>query len=186
MPNHCENDLYVWGNPVLVAEFLKKHAPEGKFDVNTIIPYPEYWRVADEAMNAWEDKYHAFLTESGGYSPEGYEEFCKLNGQRPQDGYNQGGYEWCCANWGTKWGAYRHKFTIVSETPTHMRVKLQFDTAWAPIKLDVYCLLSEMHPRLTFRNDFFERGMQYKGRYKVKNGAVLIETQSEYKGRRGG
>lgn len=76
---------------------------ESPFDFNVLFPYPERLEALDiqrqeleEAGTKWSDL--------------------------PKDGYNQGGYEWCIENWGTKWNAF--DISIESE-------KILFNTAWA-------------------------------------------------------
>jgi hypothetical protein len=46
---------------------------------------------------------------------------------RPRDGYNSGGYEWCCTTWGYKWPASDIE---VRESPDTL--SYQFQTLWRP------------------------------------------------------
>ena len=92
-------------------------------------------------------------------------------------------YEWSIQNWGTKWNAARAE--RVAETPPRKRVKITFETAWGP-PLPVIMALSKQHPTCTFSLRYYERGMQFKGRLKVRAGAVLEDSTAEYRGKRGG
>src|SRR5262245_20469590 len=89
MPNWCECDFYISGPKEAVERFLETVKGEDSvFDFNQLIPYPEDFRKLDGSFDEWMEKLPG-----------------ERDGLPPADGYNQGGYEWCVANWGTKWNA---------------------------------------------------------------------------------
>lgn len=76
-------------------------------------------------------------------------------------------YDWCCANWGTKWNACE---TYVSgDKPTDV----YFDTAWSPIT-DLIRELSIMYPDCSFAYEYAEEQAGYfAGDFTFKNGSCL-------------
>jgi len=165
MPNWCENDLTVSGPQADRDRFLaeKCRSEDGAifFDFNKVIPYPEMFRVQDEvcAKLGWEE--------------------CRKQGLT--DGFNSGGYEWCCLNWGTKWPACEHQ-PLESTSRTYM---LSFNTAWAP-PIPVIKHVARAYPTLTFTLKWYERGMSKKGTYKIQGERLINETEDTYHGNRGG
>jgi len=141
------------------------------FDCNTIIPYPEQYRKLDEAAQKWEENARE-AAENGG--PQ-------FNwSDRPTDGFNQGGYEWCCANWGTKWGVYqvRREFRKTS-------LFYSFQTAWSPPE-PVIRELAKMFPKLRLKLKFFEQGAAYQGVLELKGEEEITYWTGDYRGHRGG
>jgi Ferredoxin-like domain in Api92-like protein len=175
MPNHVENDLTVRGSKKDVEAFFDAVRGQGidykgeKFpipvDHNKIIPYPKKFADMDKAASDYEKKH------PGDWS------------NRPKDGYNQGGYEWCNENWGTKWGFY--DFSEVNFSKTRTSATVSFSTAWSPA-FPLFDKMSEMFPNLTFTVRYYERGAQFKGIYKLKGGEILEDMRGSYKGQRGG
>ena len=91
MPNWCECDLYISGPKEELEKFLETvKSEESVFDFNRVIPYPEHFRELDGPFKEW-------MTTPAE----------ERTGPPPADGFNQGGYEWCLLNWGTKWNARR-------------------------------------------------------------------------------
>jgi hypothetical protein len=169
MPNHVDQDLWVTGPVVTLNEF-KEFAHEGSGDMeyilsaNKFIPYPKLYKDKDE------------LSEEA-----------RKNGSYIPDGFNSGGYEWCCHHWGTKWGIYSANLTIPKSFGKSKKSKLfyTFQSAWSPAKIIVHAM-SKQFPTLNFKLKYYEMGCQFKGTYIVEAGNVLEETQSKYTGRRGG
>lgn len=93
-----------------------------------------------------------------------------------------GWYDWCIHNWGTKWG-----FCHTSEAKWLSKTKIlySFDTAWSP-PTGLLLHISEMYPEFTFKLKYWEGGCGFKGVYTVKNGIVIEDEHSEYRGMRGG
>ena len=101
-------------------------------------------------------------------------------------GYNAGGYEWCIANWGTKWGIYNCKCRLPKKYgKIKSTVFYTFNSAWSPADRIINAM-SKQYPSLTFKLKYYERGMQFKGTYIIKNYIVLKHEQSNYTGSRGG
>ena len=95
MPNWCGCELLVTGSKKDLDEFAKKAATKKcPLDFNIFIPYPENWRKLDKAAEKARKK--------GEYNV--------------RDGYNNGGYQWCIANWGTKWVLLGSASSQVKET----------------------------------------------------------------------
>ena len=163
MPNHCENDLYVDGPELEVKRFMAlvgadKDTPE--FSCDAIIPYPERFKQMDEEAK-W---------------------------GTTNDGFNSGGYEWCCNNWGTKWGAYN---VGVYQHPKR-GVCITFTSAWAP-PTPVIRKLFELFPTLSFEHEYFECGAGYCGALiydpralEYGDNPVREWQTNEYTGNRGG
>lgn len=111
MPNHVSNRITVksssddWKAEEAALEQIKvlMKTEDSPFDFNVLIPYPERFESLDDARAAAEKQPGVKWVDL------------------PKDGYNQGGYEWCIANWGTKWNAYDIGFGYDSIT---------FNTAW--------------------------------------------------------
>lgn len=151
MPNHVCSKLEFNGKQEDIDRLLR-HVASGvsAFDFNTLISMPKtldiesgsrttlgmeaakyraggadsivgsslLWRHRENAPDLSLDQYIDSLVESGR---------CDLNlGEVVLDNIRDHGfatwYEWCCANWGTKWNAYSIKLTDN---------RLSFDTAWA-------------------------------------------------------
>lgn len=138
-----------------------------------VFPYPiEY---------AWDDAiaydYEMEQTKAGKNPWEG----------RPTDGYNKGGYDWCCANWGTKWDAYDGFGIAITPSRGKNRLKLTagFHTAWSPPN-GVLANLAAKYPALTITMRSYEGGMGYRVYTKWKNGDCVADEEYQYRGGRGG
>jgi len=160
MPNHCENDLTITGDNRQLRAFLDHGC-----DFNTAIPYPEKYRLADEASSKWEEEH-----------PNDWK-------NRPKDGFNQGGYEWCIANWGTKWNAYSGGDKPMKVT--EKMIKYSFSTAWSP-PTPVVVAWSEKYPGLKFTLRYYERGCAFQGKLIAERGETIEDESKPYKGNRGG
>lgn len=113
MPNHISNIVRVKDEDDYKKEeeaFEQMQAlmktEDSLFDFNALIPYPDPYKSLDDA-------FHKAQEEAGG-------DWSKV--MHLKDGYNQGGYEWCCNHWGTKWNAYE----IAVDYDT-----ISFQTAWS-------------------------------------------------------
>lgn len=115
-PNWCENRLEIKGKTEDLRKF-REYAKSSKtpLDFNNFIPYPK--RFADLDRKPINDK----------------------------DGYNSGGYEWCIANWGTKWNSCDAKKSSVY----NQRLCYDFDTAWSP-PAPIIRKMGELFPSLHF------------------------------------
>jgi hypothetical protein len=171
MPNWCENDLTITGKPEELQRFLDfakgiDGGEETALDFNQFIPYPEEYRKLNEAAKEWRKQHpEAPWTD------------------RPRDGYNQGGYEWCIENWGTKWTAMA---TIDEDYDLEDgELVMHFDTAWSP-PLPVIKKASELFPALQFDLRYFECGVGFNGVYRCQGGQVEEDRVGDYFGGRGG
>lgn len=173
MPNWCECDLTVEGTARGLREFLEFCGERFKFD--RFIPYPEEYRVLDEAARRWDEQCEA--------GPE------NCRGPRPKDGFNQGGYEWCIENWGTKWDARRVVMpagpTDGDDGPDALEIEITFETAWAP-PWPVILAASKRFPALAFDLRYFERGQGFNGWLRCEGGEVVVDESGDYFGSRGG
>lgn len=175
MPNWCECDLVVEGPEADLAKFVEaareKNPAEGEqpdvLSAASFIPYPKKFRDIDEAAAKWEAEY-------GGKPDTDWQ-------QRPKDGFNSGGYEWCIQHWGTKWGICRP--TVTDESPTLMAYT--FECAWGPCT-PVIEKMGRMFPKLRFVLNYYEGGMGFQGELVVEKGKVIRDMNGEYTGRRGG
>lgn len=168
MPNHCESDLFVHGPKAVVDEVIKKHfTKDGELNCDSVIPYPKEYKDADDISHAWDERAKTDNT--------------LLWQNRPTDGYNMGGHEWCIANWGTKWGTYDGS----GIKKTTRGFNTSFNSAWSP-PTPVVTALAEMYPSLKIQMKSYEQGMGYKIDAHWENGVIVQEVNSEYSGHRGG
>src|SRR5262245_41566713 len=97
MANHVSNKLTLLCDAKTAAEVFAEiggtrdeNGAERLIDFNKLIPYPERYAKADRERWEWEK-----ANPGASWA------------DAPEDGYNQGGYEWCLKHWGTKWNAFR-------------------------------------------------------------------------------
>lgn len=170
MPNYCEADLVVKGNIGEIIRF-KEFAKEGDNLLSTdkFIPYPTEFKELDAKAKETRE-----LADAGKISAD--------EAWKVKDGFNSGGYEWCCKHWGTKWGIFDTRIT--KETAGAIYYSMR--TAWSPA-LPVIQRMSELFPSLKFSLRYFEMGAGFKGKFVCKGGVMLANDYSEnYKGNRGG
>lgn len=203
MPNHCENDLFIiapWygfedadkakeaADIQAVLEFIGMTRAEPTFDFNTLIPYPKRWAEMDkdacELYRAAEEEKDPKLQRA---AYDVAHELYRSKWGTDKDGYNSGGYEWCCEHWDTKWNAYD-----VARRDYDGNVIVTFQTAWSP-PLKVIAALAEKFPHMTFKLEYFERGMAFCGGVTWRavdevedDFSRFSEWKSKYDGNRGG
>ena len=170
MPNWCENELYIKGKKSEVEAFIETvrggREDPTVFDFAKIVPYPEEYDLADKARREWEETYKNVPWNQ--------------RPPAPQDGFNQGGYQWCCNNWGTKWNACDIRFYKTSRGCT-----MGFNTAWSP-PTPVIAKASELFPNLYFRLKYWEGGAGFRGEFEAQGGVILNDWNDNYLGHRGG
>jgi hypothetical protein len=137
MPNHVSNRLTLQCSKDTAAKVLaaisgKEDGTPRLIDFNTLIPYPEHFAKLDREAEQWR-KAHAENPLGG-----------------PKDGFNQGGYEWRCKHWGTKWNAYSQK--KLSATAIY------FETAWAAPE-PVMDALATRFPDIPFTLEYADEGI---------------------------
>jgi hypothetical protein len=174
MPNWCACDLIIEGPSCKVDAFLRfARCDEVVLDFGHFLPYPAHFQELDRKAAEWDAEHPGEL--------EG----------RPADGYNQGGYDWCMANWGTKWNARKPELNEeggqcwTDAGTARRRVEINFATAWSAPK-PVVQRAAELFPELTFELRNFERGEGFSGMLRCGNGVVLADLAGDYCGDRGG
>lgn len=172
MPNHVDMDLKVTGNVESLRAFLDFAQEEDNLlSANKFIPYPEEYKKADEETK----KIRKECQANGDWS--------KYTGVK--DGFNSGGYEWCCKNWGTKWGIYSTELLTCKLEGKKGNLMYNCQSAWSP-PLPVITAMSQKFPALKFTLKYYERGCAFKGVFVVAGGETLKESTSSYSGSRGG
>ena len=198
MPNWCDNDLVVSAKPTdtnikELKRFIRrgKTTTDGKINHLTterFIPYPNKFRKNDkEAKRRWalysENQKRAGFEQMSLTDKKIWEE--KHPRPRFQDGFNNGGYEWCCVNWGTKWGICDARIGDDFEDVDTGKIIYHFDSAWCP-PIPVIHKMSEMFPALKFKLNYYEQGMGYRGVIIFVDGNTKYSRESKYNGHRGG
>lgn len=167
MPNHVEGLIQIIGTEQdvrAVMEFVK--GENGAISSDKIIPYPDKFKKMDE-------EHYARYGHWNSHTPEQQEQSEKdrKNGTYIKDGFNSGGYEWCIANWGTKWDFY--DITVSDVSKMHdgkFLVEYLVNTAWAPA-IPVMVELSVMFPSVVIKYWFEDEGWCYPaGCATIKNG----------------
>ena len=181
MPNWVENDLTVSGPKERLEEFKQRVAgDEEPLDAGKIIPYPPVFALLDrlnsfvgrQAEPTKEDS--KLLLES---ALQGYDTH--------KDGYNQGGYEWCRDNWGTKWNFSEVSGPVLEVRPRVCKLYYSFETAWSP-PTPLIRKMGEIFPDLSFKLVYWEGGAGYQGVFCMRNGRVTKDENRAYSGSKGG
>jgi Ferredoxin-like domain in Api92-like protein len=168
------NELYVEGNREDLERFKKEAAGEnGCLDMNSFIPYPVQFRNQDQIRDLW---IHEAITEAELkgeiLSEEQRSDYAsRLSSAKgaPKDGFNSGGYEWCCENWGTQWNFCDPR--LLSETDESLYY--EFGTAWSP-PIPVILKMGEGFTMLRFELQYFEHGMGFNGILVIEGGQFVM------------
>lgn len=87
---------------------------------------------------------------------------------RPEDGW----YEWCVANWGTKW-----EMDVTDDYYEFGYIAITGMTAWSPC-LPLWDHISRLYPSLTITTTFHEEGMDFVGASRHHAGESVVEEGS--------
>lgn len=160
MSNWCKNSLTVRApaekyeksrqeNLNELSRF-KQVATAGKnpLETNKFIRYPKKFKILDKAAKRVKRRMGKDIT----------------------NGFNRGGYEWCCENWGTKLGIFE-AFMIEENMKVDGYIKYGFYTAWIP-PVPVIKKMSDMFPRLCFDLVYNEHLTDLYGRFICLNGKL--------------
>ena len=101
------------------------------------------------------------------------------------DGFNSGGYDWCCSNWGSKWGISDSSLPDEEYDEKVGKLFYGFQSAWSPVG-PLIIKMSEMFPKLLFNYKYYEGGGGFRGIFICKAGNVKKSKQYDYKGWKGG
>lgn len=179
MPNHVYSNLVVSGDKSEVNRFIEvaKFKEEGEvssvwanqvLNANAFIRYPRQFELLDKKHNdknplseEEEKELMVILLENG-------------NLDITRDGFNQGGYEWCTGEWGTKWGFYDVNLASTTEFSKTKRVFYNFLTAWSP-PYPLLIKMSKDFPTLKFSYEGRDEGGGFDVRMILKDGKILKE-----------
>jgi len=160
MPNHVTTNMVLIGKDEDITKCTNEIIVDGQFDFNTIIPIPVELKNTRSPACILSDEEYEKLDENEklySYISETIDkEFISKYGANNW-------YDWCIANWGTKWGAYD---TITDEGSSY----ITFQTAWSfpePLMLK----LSEKYPTIEFECEFADEDIGSNcGEITFKNG----------------
>lgn len=132
MPNWVENELTIHGPEVQkVLETIRSRSEEDEdmriLDFNQIIPYPNLFREIDQRAHDYNQK-HTAIPKDDPQRDQKLIALARAYDVEPgtpwiKDGYNSGGYEWCCENWSTKWNASSVHLTTSIDSSSQSNAK---------------------------------------------------------------
>ena len=188
MPNWCYNTLRIKGNKEELAKlkrFVKgdkaKWLGKSDFDFDNIIPYPLEYKEKD--MDAQRMSDLMAINKNGNKKKLTKEEtkeavMLKLKHGWDNfytDGFNSGGYDWCCANWGTKWNASDVEVQVKKNKKGDMsEINYAFHTAWEP-PMPVILRLSSTFPTLTIKMNATYEGEDGEDNSIIKGGIAAYK-----------
>lgn len=175
MPNHITNILEIDKNQDEIAELMQNG--EELFDFNRIIPMPKELEGTNSPAKIVPDD--DIQKELLAWDKSDFK-----NGRRPisetesknliaKYGANNW-YDWCIANWGTKWNSYEVSYSDDKK-------KIVFDTAWS-CPLPVIEALSEKFKDTTFTLKYADEDIGNNcGTVVLLNGEILSQEEGDDK-----
>ena len=183
MPNHVTNILSFSGDEKEIKKLLKTIKGENfedgtprLIDFSKIIPFPEELKgtisptqiVTQEEYDEWMRKYNA--GELNGYEKDNKPLTKEMSNEYKKKYGADNWYDWRCANWGTKWGAYE-----ISKGEGNSIV---FQTAWST-PIPVIEKLSEMFPEVAITLEYADEDFGHNCGIIEFEGGGYEETESE-------
>ena len=175
MPNHITNHLSFTGVESKVNELLSAvKGTKYDFDIETFSPIPEQLKnTTSPAKIVSEDEYKLWVKRKGKNELTDYELMIVPMTKEISDnlikkyGVNNW-YEWCCANWGTKWGAYDVEKNGDS---------FEFLSAWST-PMEAMLSLSKLYPEVEIFVRYFDEDFGSNvGEYKLLGGKITFVNQ---------
>lgn len=152
MPNHTTNHLTVTGPKDSIKAMIE--AAKGEEDAlccQAIIPMPEDLKgtVKGSGLAHFESIEETHVRE---------QHEAQLMDEYGFDNW----YDWCIANWGTKWGVYRQCNQPMCWSKIEGGIYTEFYSAWSP-PFPVIAELARRFSDLTFTLDYSDEGGCYAG-----------------------
>jgi len=172
MPNHCTNLLSCTSNDL--GKVLKPYMTEDgrNIDFNKILPMPEGIRKTHDRSTMQE----IASIKYGTIEYEAREKEMKILHEANEKTYGvPSWYEWCVANWDTKWNAYSCWTLEEGSGLTLEEISdLGFQTAWSP-PINVIRQLSKLTGE-SFRMSYYDEGWMFGGVFNVSTDGETDET----------
>lgn len=169
MPNHCMNDINIFGEPEAVQKFFEKvkdgfsltdfvppdkNVLFGKSGYDTLIRKDGAWEVTDltvrqAELQGYEVYRGPYMTSEDGVTYTKYE---------MEEAGLISWYTWNLDNWGTKWDASDAEVDRIDERNLH----IHFMTPWSPPKTAVYTI-QKQYPDLAISMEYDEEDMMFRG-----------------------
>jgi len=180
MPNLCGNTLYVIGKPKSVAEFVtasknkrfgkKPDKPDwnGEFHTDR-----REWRILASIVPCPEELVNTqaiFYTDKKEQAKQK-----KIETAMKKKYGSANWYDWCNANWGTKWGDYDTELGFHDARGA----VFHFNTAWSPAN-EGFRKVSKLFPELLLVNVYEEGGMSFVGGDAFAAGEELLTVDGDY------
>ena len=140
MPNWCSNTVEIYHKDPEMLERVRSGFNEGKL-LNEFLPVPEDLQITAGFLGDTEAQKELELKEKANIAKYGYKNW----------------YDWCVANWGTKWDVGGDGYEA-QDIPGGLM--LTFDSAWAP-PCNAYEALLEQG--FEIRAMYYEPGMAFAG-----------------------
>jgi hypothetical protein len=197
MPNHVTNIVKITGDTGTVNKIVstlftqakdRKNGEDNYFDLNRIVPMPailektesgttcdiarELRAVNDDAI-AFENTWRSLKEKWGSETLAKALTLVEIQQQAIEETGFDNWYDWCIANWGTKWTTYSHREPVGGPDG----VTFRFDTAWTlPIK--ALRVLSGDYPEIEIHHYYNEEGNEFYGALLYRSG--VIEDNPEF------
>lgn len=162
MPNWCTTFMTVSGDEKELKSFLDDmgKTDEGVYNIlDTYYPCP---KALKDTVSGWTNN---------------VDEQAKRTAQQAENIANYGHadwYEWCNAEWGTKWGDCDTRL----ESYTGEQAVFYLQSAWSPITKGME-EVSKQFPNLYFMLEHEEEADFYMGVEVVHNGTIICESLSQ-------
>jgi hypothetical protein len=200
MPNHTANNFTITGPKDTVLAFIeraKETNPDEldpkQLSLNSFIPMPSELKhttsptriqTQEEIDATWAEwKRKKAISELGSY--EQHRPFgLGLTRQQYDELISKYGatnwYDWCVANWGTKWDCYEVGAWNINDHRDHtISATICYETAWSPVT-EFWCKVSEMYPECEFFHEFADEGGGFLGHETIVNGEVTDTEEIEW------
>ena len=165
MPNWCNNEVTVHGEPEEIQKFVAhvKGKDGSTFSFDSIIPMPDELRDTNSPPTIMTEKEIAEHKKEQeieleefrlSYNPITQETSDRLVKQYGTNNW----YDWCIDNWTCKWDAT--DVYLDADEPDYLQYR--FDTPWGPPE-NIYNILVAQHPNVYISWFYDEPGMEFAG-----------------------
>ena len=172
MPNWCSNVLNICGPVASIDKFMDDITTGPKESDGTTSGMGNDYEILENLFPCPEDLKNV-TSRFGTISDDDPDKEQKQKNIEDHGAVDW--YEWCCTNWGTKWGDNQthlvHEdlctpFSTADDTEVSLKkIMLRFETAWSP-PIEGMDVVTTKYPDIMFDLRYWEPGMGFQG-YKI-------------------